>query len=278
MLPVGAPTPVCLRYTRSDEVDVRIVVWNCRMALHRHDKLDALLKLCPDIAVVPEAGDAEKVGPALASRGIASYEWVGNSPNKGLGVLARAPYRLSPALDLAGDQEWILPLRVTGPVSFTLLAVWAMNHRASNNEPRDNQLRQVDQAIQTHSAKLTQGPVVVAGDFNNAVYWDRPGKPDHRGNFAVTAQLLRDIGLVSAYHHAGDQELPFGDEPPTLYWKTQKVDGPGYHIDYCFVPESWTVGLGVKMGTHGDWVASGLSDHVPLVIDILGGETHPSGP
>ncbi len=47
---------------------MKLVVWNCRMALH--EKWDALVAMGPDIAVVPEAASpdlpwmAEKVGKA----------------------------------------------------------------------------------------------------------------------------------------------------------------------------------------------------------------------
>jgi hypothetical protein len=33
---------------------MRIVVWNCNMALHK--KLDALARIAPDIVVLPETG------------------------------------------------------------------------------------------------------------------------------------------------------------------------------------------------------------------------------
>jgi len=50
---------------------------------------------------------------------------------------------------------------------------------------------------------------------------------------------------------------------------SRRVDGPNYHIDYIFVPEAWEAGLlDVEVGSHADWVASGLSDHVPIVVDL----------
>jgi exodeoxyribonuclease III len=50
---------------------------------------------------------------------------------------------------------------------------------------------------------------------------------------------------------------------------TAKRDGPTYHIDYIFLPTQW---LGhvreLDIGTFEDWCGSGLSDHVPIVVDI----------
>ena len=41
-------------------VVMRLVVWNCAMALHR--KIDALMALRPDLAVIPEAAEPGRLG------------------------------------------------------------------------------------------------------------------------------------------------------------------------------------------------------------------------
>jgi hypothetical protein len=47
------------------------------------------------------------------------------------------------------------------------------------------------------------------------------------------------------------------------------LNGPKYYIDYCFIPDEWTNSiLNVAVGDFEDWVGRGLSDHVPLVVDI----------
>lgn len=245
---------------------MRIVVWNCRMSLQR--KLGALLKLEPDIAVVPEAGDMTSPAAAaiLAERGL-DYEWIGGRPTKGLGVLARGDYRIERAFDGLDDLEWILPLRVSGvKTPFTLMAVWAMNHRASNRLPGDGYLRQVDRAVHRYPDRLPPGSTVVAGDFNNAVQWDVARRAHLEGNFAVTAAHLEEIGLVSAYHTA--TRRAFGDEPDHTFYQRDKSGLRSYHIDYCFIPSEWGSGVEVTVGTYDDWVGSGLSDHAPLIVDV----------
>jgi hypothetical protein len=72
---------------------MRIVVWNCAMALHA--KWDRLMSLRPDVAIVPECA-----GPAVLCkrRGAAepcSFEWDGHNQNKGLGVFAFGEYTLA---------------------------------------------------------------------------------------------------------------------------------------------------------------------------------------
>jgi endonuclease/exonuclease/phosphatase family metal-dependent hydrolase len=39
-----------------------------------------------------------------------------------------------------------------------------------------------------------------------------------------------------------------------------------YHVDYCFVPQSWTAHIkSVDVGTYEGWI--NYSDHCPLVVD-----------
>ena len=66
---------------------MRLVVWNCAMALHR--KADALLRLEPDVALVCECAEPAR----LRQRGDADWietepVWIGENPNKGLAILA----------------------------------------------------------------------------------------------------------------------------------------------------------------------------------------------
>lgn len=43
----------------------------------------------------------------------------------------------------------------------------------------------------------------------------------------------------------------------------------GFHIDYCFVPKQWMDRLdSVQVGSFDGWIASGFSDHAPLIIDV----------
>jgi endonuclease/exonuclease/phosphatase family metal-dependent hydrolase len=106
---------------------------------------------------------------------------------------------------------------------------------------------------------------VVAGDFNNHVYWDKPG---WRMNHANEIAALSRLGLISAYHEARD--IGAGEETdPTIYWRDRTWDGPSYHIDYIFMRREWTCGpFRLDVGGFDDWVASGLSDHVPLTLEV----------
>jgi exodeoxyribonuclease-3 len=237
---------------------MRIVVWNCNV-----DALDEMLE--PDVVVVSEAANPERLHKQLTTRSL-HYAWTGRLPTKGLGVLGYRGLEVTPIRDVKARIEFALPVNARrSDLAFNVLAVWAMNRRAQNVYPIDVERRQAQQAVLRYADLLQERPSVVAGDFNNHVRWDKPGKPSNMRNAEA---LLAERGFVSAYHHWLGVDL--GDEPaPTHYWQTRSENGRTYHIDYCFIPTTWAERItSVRLGTYADWVGSGLSDHVPLVVDL----------
>jgi exodeoxyribonuclease-3 len=103
---------------------MRLVAWNCKGAFHRKHALAAALR--PDILVVPECEKVFGLTQALDSPAIRSFEWFGSNPRKGLAVISYGKYlvQVHPAYD--PRHQWIVPLSVSGPVVFVLLAVWTL--------------------------------------------------------------------------------------------------------------------------------------------------------
>jgi endonuclease/exonuclease/phosphatase (EEP) superfamily protein YafD len=241
---------------------MRLVAWNCNMALHR--KCDALLSLDPDVAVISECAEPERLRRLSKSDWLdAEPVWIGRSETKGLAVLGFNGYRVRLATARPPELRYVAPVRVRGPTDFNLLAVWAQN--ASAGVTRKHQHGPLRRALRRYRAFLSDGPTVIAGDFNSNSIWDRPG---WRNNHSALVERLRAMGLVSAYH-AVTGEAQGRETTPTLYWRDRRRDGPTYHIDYIFVPEVWRASLReVSVGGFEDWCGSGLSDHVPVVIDV----------
>jgi hypothetical protein len=78
---------------------MRIVTWNCNMALHR--KAAPLLALKPDIAVVCECAAPDRLRAHGGTDWLQeSPVWVGHNPHKGLAVLALG--------ECVGDIEGVL--------------------------------------------------------------------------------------------------------------------------------------------------------------------------
>ena len=64
---------------------MRLVVWNCNMALH--NKYEHLLGLAPDIAVIPECANIDVMREKAPGFLPTSSIWIGDKRHKGLGVL-----------------------------------------------------------------------------------------------------------------------------------------------------------------------------------------------
>ncbi|MEM9775448.1 MAG: hypothetical protein AAF902_12780 [Chloroflexota bacterium] len=236
------------------------------MAMHR--KLDALVALQPDIAVLSECARPEIVRSKCAEW--ATYfesdngiVWIGSNKHKGVAVLPFNQFKVE--LDQSYDPalRFIAPVTVTGPIDFNLLAIWAMH---ANDGIRKKAIAgPLRDSLDVYAEFLHAKPSIAAGDFNNNVFWDRPG---YKINFEDTVARFSELGMSSAYHvHMNEAQ---GDESiPTHYWRDRKKDGPTYHIDYIFIPQTWEQKMAhFEVGTFEDWCGSKLSDHVPLIIDI----------
>ena len=226
---------------------MRILVWNINMAVHK--KIALLQQLAPDLAVLPECASPEVIVAKCPEFTFTDAQWQERSRHKGLGVFSFGNVRLtrSPAFD--PRFEVFLPLRVTGPSQFHLLAVWALNfHPASDVTLPD--------ALRFYRRFLSRRDAVVAGDFNNSVFWDRPGK---RTNFVGIATFLSKLGLASAYHAVTGES--FAQERHSTLWFLKRPH-QGYHIDYCFVPRSWlSPPATVWVGQVEQWLAT---------VDVIG--------
>jgi exodeoxyribonuclease-3 len=233
------------------------------MALHR--KSDALLRLRPDVAVICECAEPQRLaafGGGLAGCNTAPV-WIGDNRNKGLAVFTWNGYRAQLSHPFYPTLRHVVPVHISGPVECNLLAVWAQN--ASAGVRRKHQLGPLRRALTKYKAFLTERPSIVAGDFNNNVFWHRPGWRSNHGNVVAS---LANLGLLSAYHELRGEKQG-GETVPTLYWRDRTKDGPSYHIDYVFLAAHFLAHVSeLAVGNYEDWCGCGLSDHVPIVVDL----------
>ncbi|HEX8906699.1 MAG TPA: endonuclease/exonuclease/phosphatase family protein [Longimicrobiaceae bacterium] len=233
---------------------MRIVTWNCcrgKFAL----KTDFLRPLAADLAVVQECAR-----PADGRPGVC---WVGENPRQGVAVLAGDGWSVEPIAVAAEVKRWIVPFRVDGPESFTLVAVWALPDRSSYS-------RAVCHGIDALAGLIVAGPTVVAGDFNANPVFDRKRRD---WTYATIEARLHALGLASAYH-AFHGEAP-GEETRATYYHMWRQD-LAYHLDYCFVPRAWLPSVAdVRVGSYDEW--RGRSDHRPVVVDLRDGSATGAG-
>lgn len=235
---------------------MKIIAWNCNMAFRK--KAEFILSHNPDIVVISECENIEKLKFAEETKLPTDIIWYGTNPNKGLGVFSYSDYRFE-LLDCHNPNlKNILPIAVTGgKVDFILFAIWA-----NNPEDKEGQyVTQVWKAINYYDNLITENKTILIGDFNSNTIWD---KPRREGNHTTVVNKLESKKIFSTYHKYYNQ-LQGKEQHPTLYMY-RNVCKP-YHIDYCFASNDFMEILdSVEVGTYKDWTK--YSDHKPLIINF----------
>jgi exonuclease III len=230
---------------------MRIVTWNCQMGLDK--KLEALASLRADVAVVPEC--SKKSAVALREHGYKTL-WFGKNPHKGLGVMCRDDWAMRALAQ--PEQMWIAPVEVDAPVPFVLMAVWAC---AAGVTRAEHYIGQVYRAMMAHPEWFGARPTVVAGDLNSNKIWD---KNRVMGNHSDVVRMLREHGVVSAYHEYFGEEQ--GEESRSTTYLYRHEDRP-FHLDYVFIPGEWARQMKtVEVGGYKQWAK--LSDHCPVMVEV----------
>lgn len=227
---------------------LRVVSWNCQMALDR--KADRLLALSPDIAVVPECSDKARLD------GLDRVGWTGVNAIKGLAVFARPD--LGAVVDecLDATREWYLPIALPS-LGLNVLAAWSMHHRGGEAGP---QRGRIHRTLEHYAGFLAGGRTMLIGDLNDNITWDTPAYP----SFARVTSVLEDLGLTNLYV-ARSGEAVGAETFPTLFF-LRHLDKP-YFVDHAFVPRAWLPRVrAFEIGRPDDWLA--VSDHMPLVLDL----------
>jgi len=219
-------------------------------------KADFILTHNPDIIVVPECENPERLNFGVDTKKPTQVFWYGENQHKGIGVFSYSNYKFkllrvhNPAI------KTILPLSVTGGAfDFTLFAVWAYN----KDDKEGQYVEQVWKAIHYYEKLIKKKNTILIGDFNSNTIWD---KPRRIGNHSAVVEKLAKKGIYSTYHKFFNQ-VQGKEAHPTLFMYRHQ-DKP-YHIDYCFASSDLIDKLeSVEVGSYEQW--SHHSDHKPLVV------------
>jgi endonuclease/exonuclease/phosphatase family metal-dependent hydrolase len=234
---------------------MRLITWNCQGAFRRKHAFAAALR--PDVLVVPECENPTGLQRPLGAPPVRAFEWFGRKRTKGLAVLSYGDYALEVHPRYDPRHQWIVPLSVSGPVSFVLIAVWSL----PLGDYRSRYVRPVLEALETYKSLMTESEVVWAGDFNSNFVWDTPAR---RFKFRDLVALLGQNGLHSLYHK--HRKCEHGEEPENTFYLFRHAD-KGYHIDYVFASDRFhRHGFEVSIGSHSEW--GERSDHAPLICDF----------
>lgn len=226
------------------------------MAFRR--KASYILKYKPDILIVPECENPEKLQSEPGFPKPNSVIWYGQNKNKGLGVFAYGNFSIELLPCHNDTHQIILPISVKGSdQDFLLFAIWANNPK----DPKYQYIGQVWKAILEYRPLMNNKNVMLVGDFNSNTIWD---KPKRLYNHSRVVKILDDMNISSAYHLYYKQKQG-KEKHPTLYM--YRHEDKAYHIDYCFASADFT--KKIKKVTIGDFKTwSALSDHSPLIVDF----------
>jgi exodeoxyribonuclease III len=225
---------------------LRILTWNCYLK-STEKCTDLVADLKADIIVLQECFHPLPDTPNCI--------WIGQNPKKkGLAVIANTEFKLT-AMPLAEQAPlYYSPIRVDGPVSFNLLAVWPQH--------ASKYIEGMHKVIDIYHDFLAEKDTVIIGDFNSNAIWD--ALHGTRSHSALVKRLHDDFNLASSYHWFSGE--PHGQESkPTFYlhWKEQKP----FHIDYCFAPIEWCKHIqSIHIGKFSEWET--ISDHRPLLVEF----------
>jgi exonuclease III len=230
---------------------LKIVTWNCNGAFRK--KYHALEGFDADLLVIQECEDPSQTNSKY-SAWANNYLWVGGNKNKGLGVFAREEVTLTP-LDWPHDGlRQFLPCRIND--TFNLLAVWTMQA----NSPTFQYVGQLWKYLQVNKERMSDSEMVVCGDFNSNVIWD---KWDRWWNHSDVVRELNELNIQSMYHELSG-EAQGKETAPTLFLHRKK-ERP-YHIDYAFASKALLEGGSIAVGEPDQWLE--LSDHMPVFFRI----------
>lgn len=232
---------------------MKLITWNCNMAFRK--KAEFILAEQPDILIVPECENQERLSFGTYTNLPTDIFWYGDNPYKGIGVFSYNDFKIK-LLEIHNPNfKFVLPLSIyNDKINFTIFAIWSQKP-----EYNDNYTEQVWNAVHFYNDLLDGENVILAGDFNSNSIWDKPRRISNHSNLV---EVLKNKNILSAYHYFHKQIQ--GQEKDKTLFMQRKIDKP-YHIDYCFASSNLIEKLtNVEIGTYEAWTKH--SDHKPLSI------------
>ncbi|KXK51186.1 MAG: Endonuclease/Exonuclease/phosphatase family protein [Chlorobi bacterium OLB5] len=235
---------------------MKLITWNCQGAFRR--KIEFILALKPDILIVQECENPNKINYSSTNLQPKNFYWYGDSLHKGISVYSYSEYKFELLNEFNPEFRYILPFRVTGHEdSFILFAIWAMSNK-ENYEAR--YIGQIWQAINYYSGLFNCSTILI-GDFNSNKIWDYKKRV---GDHTDVVNKLAEYNIHSIYHKYFKVEQ--GKEIHPTFFLQRNLNKP-YHIDYCFASSDFIKKVkSVEIGSFENWNAH--SDHSPLIINF----------
>jgi exodeoxyribonuclease III len=235
---------------------MKLISWNCQGAFRK--KAEFILARKPDILVVQECENPERLVFNSTTLQPREFLWFGENPYKGVGVFSYGDFTFTLHGEYNPDFKTVVPILVKSDYqSFTLIAICANNPKDRNNQ----YIGQVWKAINQYDNILSNTSTILIGDFNSNKIWDRKRRI---GNHTDVVDRLNEKKIQSLYHLYHQQAQ--GNEAHPTFYLYRHIDKP-YHLDYCFASDDFVQRfVDLEVGRYEDWIE--YSDHSPLIINF----------
>jgi len=228
---------------------MRIVTWNANMAFRNKQRI-LVERLNPDVAFIQECEHPDKFEKKLFPFAI----WKGENQNKGIAVFSK--YKIIELDKKNQSSRFYIHFKVKDTF---FIGIWAMN----DEENRQNRyIAQVWNILNEYEG-LLNNDIVIFGDFNWNIIWDKKLDYPLAGDFRDVNSMLNNYNIESVYHHHFNED--FGGEKNPTYFQAKKKD-KSYHTDYIFSKKNTLENLKeFSVGQYDEWIK--YSDHMPLLME-----------
>ncbi len=236
---------------------MRIISWNCQGGYRK--KIDNILEIKPDIVVIQECENLEKLRVFCKEKiPLKSFWFGGFYPHKGVGVFFYKDYQIL-SMENNISIEFIVPMKITNNFEFHLFAIWAM---APLGEDKDKTYPyQIEKAVKKYKNILKNNLSILIGDYNTP----NIEKPVEKTGFMVNEEFKK-LEIFSAYHEYFEKD--YGKHNQYTFYQHKNTEFK-HMLDYCFASRSIIEKISkVEIGKYEDWIE--YSDHCPLIVEIDG--------
>lgn len=222
-------------------------------------KFEKVINLNPDLIIIQECENDEKLKSHLKSINYSQLIWYCNNPHKGVAIISFNNSQIELNENHNPEFEYIIPVNLkVEKRRINLFCIWAMPHKT---ERIKRYIGQIWGAINFYSNKLNEDSILI-GDFNINAIWD---KKKIIGNHSDVVGFLDKKNIHSIYHQK--TKLEHGDEQNPTFFLLKQKEKP-YHIDYCFASKNlFSNQTTIEIGKYQEWIK--LSDHMPLTINNI---------
>ena len=241
---------------------MKVVTWNCKMRFRKEYHL--IFPYNPDIVVVPECENLNKIEFDLFSTPPSDVYWIGDNPNKGLGVITFNGLKIKLDKRYSNEYKYILPLNLKSDnEELNLLGVWTQK-LGETRKDHINYIRQFKLSMEHYDDFLNHKNVVICGDFNSNLLWKKKKGIVLDRDHQFVLEKLEHKNIISSYHHFFNEEQ--GKETQPTFYLHHKKEKP-FHLDFCFLSKELINRIeSVEVGKYEDWIK--YSDHVPMIINM----------